>query len=1214
MVEIKKYKNTIESFLEYVLVTAIILECNSLLRLASCEESSVNMNYVFAMLIGGAGLCLVAIKILNSKIREQFIKEFLPILCALEGFVFAYFILGVLPTEGMKSKADYIAKFIIMLPLLSSVFFLERKEGHGVRLWNRFSTVMSIIAALNLAVYYTSTLHTNELYSEQVYLHWYNRGRISSLVNCLNVCFLMPGTMAQSFNLQYLRDFGPFSEPLMFLIPLGVALFTELFLCPESDRWRLWKQIVLSLTIFTVQSTNGLILLVAAWGLKLISMCNKKEARIVLIPMATLVVAGAGYFIRYKALQKNYVDVTAYIMQNKHFTDYVFAIKAFLNKPLLGGGYLNEDYIYSFFTEEAKRDAGLSNTISVVLGQGGIMLGLLCMMPFLICLVQIFRQNNKNIAFWALGPLYLYSVTIFHYRFFLIMILAFGYSLLELDRNSKVKKVWPQSIVVPQNLILNYGERGDSFVENLKAEFNNVCWKLPLVLLFGMIYFIWNGTEIWNNSFEILWKYQLTVGQSAIRVMYVVISLIACLVCLRFILGTAGSITEKCLSFILFAAAQIGYSIVYPTVYSYVDTVSALWLRDIEFIRETLALGLYLIYLMLILALCGVIKGTLTNDEKRFVPGKRSAITMTVMAVIVVLGLTLINIKMNSKIYLIDNQLESIKKVLEVSKGKVYSDELPLLYKKVLPDMSCAVMRGNGYRLQENASILEPMGKELTTLFNEGYQVTQINDDHILYTNDQNVISELSGEGNTFYRYYAFEREYSLLEAARINDLEYSQDTEGETLTLEGNEHSIVSGPGDTWQPGRYTVTFNLRIDPEKYKDVDPDAVICRTQVRHDKGEKTDQTVDVTKGDFDEEGKAEIKNILSIGSVTEGYEYLVLAENDYQVGVRKISYQQTPTQITLSRNNVHQKPIYEAYYGKDGNPAYTSQGYAARRCSYNSADRVTEVKYLDEEDKPVITTYGYAEIRYEYDDKMNLIKEAYFDTEGEPITLEKGYSEILYSYDDRGNRSEYRYCDAEGNLIAQPNGIGMIRYKYDDKHRWIRCEYYDQNETKLILSSGYCTEERELNEDGLTAVTRYLGLENEPVLRTELYAEIHYFYDEQKRVIRQEYYDTEGKRTLTNSGISAFIYERDGDGNVTDEQYFGVNDERILNASGIGEIRRKFNSLNQKVSEEFLGTDGEAVIISEKYSIVDYAYDESGRLVKRIYKDTAGNVVEETDV
>ena len=1210
MVEIKKYKNTIESFLEYVLVTAIILECNSLLRLVSCEESSVNMNYVFAMVIGGASFCLIILKMLDPKIREQFKKEFLPILCVLEGYIFIYFMVGVMPTDGMKSKADYMAKFIIMLPLLSSLFFLERKEGHGVRLWNRFANVMSIIAALNLVVYYASTLHTNELYSEQVYLHWYNRGRISSLVNCLNVCFLTPGEMAQSFNLRYLRDFGPFSEPLMFLIPLGVALFTELFLCPESDGWRLWKQIVLSLTIFTVQSTNGLIMLVAAWGIKLISMCNKKEARIVLIPTVILVILGAGYFIRYKAGQKNFDDVTAFIIQNKHFTDYVYAIKAFLNKPLLGGGYLNEDYIYSFFAEEAKGNVGLSNTIAVVLGQGGIVLGFLCMLPFLICLVQIFSHNNRNIAFWALGPLYLYSVTIFHYRFFLILILAFGYSLLEVKIISDSKKIYSKIKMIPRYKMLNYGKRSESFIGNFKAEFNNVCWKLPLILMVVMIYLIWSGTEIWNCSFRILWSYQLTVGQSAIRVLYVIISLIACLVCLRFVLGTADSITEKCLSFILFAAAQIGYSIVYLMVYSYVDTVSALWLRDIEFIRETLVLGLYLIYLMLILVLCGVIKGTLTNEEKRFVPGKRSAITLTVIAVIVVLGMTLINIKMNSKLYLIDDQLESLKKVLEVSKGKVYSDELPLLYKKVLPDMSCAVMRGNGYRLQENASILEPMGKELTTLFNEGYQVTQINDDHILYTNDQNVISELSGEGHTFYRYYAFEREYSLLEAARINDLEYSQDTEEETLTLEGSEHSIVSGPGDTWQPGRYTVTFNLRIDPEKYKDVDPDTVICRTQVRHDKGEKTDQTVEVTKGDYDEEGKAEIKNILSIGSVTEGYEYLVLAENDYQVGVRKISYQQTPTQITLSRNNVHQKPIYEAYYDKDGNPAYTSQGYAARRCSYNSADRVTEVKYLDEGDKPVITTYGYAEIRYEYDDKMNLIKEAYFDTEGEPIALEKGYSEILYSYDDRGNRSEYRYCDAEGNIVAQPNGIGMIRYKYDEKHRWIRCEYYDQEKNKLILASGYCTEEREVNEDGLTAVIRFLGPVDELVLGAELYAEIHYFYDQQKRVIRQEYYDIDGKRTLTNFGISALVYERDSNGNAINEQYFGVNDERILNTLGIGEVRRKFNSLNQKVSEEYYGTDGEPVIISEKYSIVDYTYDENGKLIKRTYKDAAGNVVE----
>lgn len=420
--------------------------------------------------------------------------------------------------------------------------------------------------------------------------------------------------------------------------------------------------------------------------------------------------------------------------------------------------------------------------------------------------------------------------------------------------------------------------------------------------------------------------------------------------------------------------------------------------------------------------------------------------------------------------------------------------------------------------------------------------------------------------------------------------------------------------PEETLQPGRYTVTFELKIDPLQYEGVADTDVICKTQISHNAGKNVDQTVDVKRSDFDEEGKTKITNILSVGTVAEGYTYSVITDENHDVDVSRIRIQQTPLQITLKKYNVHHMPIREVYYDGDGKPSYSAKGYAALSRSYNSADKATGIQYLNAEGQPVQTTDGYAEIRYEYNEKMQLVRESYYDENGDSIALKNGYAQIRYAYDSRGNRAEYRYCDANGNLIARPDGFAMLRYQFDENRRWIRCDYYGQEEEKVFLPAGYCSEEREYNTDGLRTVSYFLGTDNQPVLRTDLYAEVHYVYDDKKMVSRIEYYDAEGKRTKLKSGISALNYERDSDGNIIREEYFGTEDEKICNTSGVAEIRKTYNNFKQKTSDTYFGLDGKPVLISKKYVRVDYTYDQSGKLIRRTYKDASGKVVEEKEV
>ena len=1259
-------------FFEYVLVVTIILECASLLTVVVSEESSIKMIYVFTPTVLGSLFALFCLKLTNKESRKLYKEKFLPIAIGLEVYAILYFFPGLANADKMGVYLNYVAKFMIFLPLMASILFLERKESGKFELLFKYSNVVCIIAFINLIVFYTAVLHMNEVQSELVYLKWYKLGELSTLVNFLNLCTVNPGTRWQSFNLYLLRDFGPFTEPLLFLIPLGTTLFIELFLRPAKDSWRLWRWLLISVTIFTVQSTYGLMLLVIAFGLKFMSMCSKKEKIIFLVPVAVFVAAGCAYFVRYKA--RGSQDIIEYLMNNKHITDFVYPLQAFMKKPLFAGGFMSDELTYSFFSEKALADKGFSNSIAVILGQGGLALGLLCNIPFVLCFLQGLKKGfgNRKFALWAIGPFYLYVLVVFHYTYFMILLFAIGYALLEIKNSeSKDKKI--SISVFPEEPIGSEGDTEGELLKNVKSILKKSRWKEPLGMMLIAVCLVIYGAPLWNQVYRTIDLYQLSFGQSAVRTLFAVITFIVGVASIRWAMTGKSGTGEKLIAVGYVAVINSLYIKVYPVIYSYADTITGIWLRNKDFIREALLLLFY--FGLVILALY-------TFDSWwKFIHEKKMAILLKPVALIMLIaslitsGGFVIRHKLEEKLPDISSETEMLSEISKITKGNIYTDSLSVLFKQAVPDIKYTVAKGNGFRTQKNATILEPMGRELTALFNAGYQVAKLSDNYLVYSDDEDVTGKLSQEGYKFYRFYAFPRECDLQYLAELNDLKLTKDGDLETVVLEGKNHSLVKGIGDTLEPGRYTVDFSLKIDQEDYKDAPEDELICKVIISHGEGKKPDQTLVVTKSEFDEVGQASIQAIISAGARTEGYQYLVEAEDDDTIGVQGISVTQTPTQITVTGTNVYQRSTYEAHYDVEGNASYTKQGYSGIERRYDYYNNVAMTKYLDENDDPVLTTDGYAEIRYDYDEKQRIIEEAYFDEKGEPVASTSGIFRVQYGYDEAGNKNDYRYCDADGNLMNQANGVARTHYIFNDEGRWIRAEYYDTEGNPVLQKEGYAIVERDYDETGNVTEQRFCGLQNEPILYNERYhkyrdefnekkqciKELYYgtdgepilqsggyygyersyddagnvirnmylgadekpvitdwgyacwhrSYNSKKQIIREEYYDTDEKRILLGSGISAVEYERDSKGNAVSEKYFGIEDEAVLNTSNIAEVKREFNDLNQKISEEYFDLDGKRTLNTSGISRCEYEYDENGKLIKKTFRDMDGNVVEE---
>ena len=247
-----------------------------------------------------------------------------------------------------------------------------------------------------------------------------------------------------------------------------------------------------------------------------------------------------------------------------------------------------------------------------------------------------------------------------------------------------------------------------------------------------------------------------------------------------------------------------------------------------------------------------------------------------------------------------------------------------------------------------------------------------------------------------------------------------------------------------------------------------------------------------------------------------------------------------------------------------------------------------------------------------YNDIYQVIREEYYDTEGNRITGSKGEAAAEYEYDDRRNRTVIRYYGLDYEPMIIKDGYAEIHRTYDDLARVTEVSYYDTDGSPKALKGGQAGDTRELDAAGNIIVQKYYDEEGKPVLLKEGYAEIHREFNDDKKVIREEYYDTEGKSVLLKSGYAAFEKDYDADGNETLAKYFGTDGKSVIIPSGYAEIHRKYNEFGYVTEESYYGTDGKLLEIKAGYAKVTRELDPLGRITRESFFGADGKGVMRT--
>lgn len=403
---------------EYFFVLLIILECNSVYR---CLSDRIDIIYKLQRGAIVAGISLILIWLIGKIELLEVITNASILLCGIFAFEVLFLLFNARLAIGLE---NYIYSFMIFLPISIILFQIYKKCDLHFLLFYRLTDIVLLLAVASLVLWLFSNIISILEPLGQISVDWGNRHNVDNYYY-LFFPWIEQDEYISFLNKNIIRNIGIFTETPMYNIFLCSALYTELFLKKKTKFYRI---VILVMTIISTFGTIGIV--VAICGLffrySVFILEKSKSKWLIILPSIFVVILALGLFFNKQIHGSSSFSV--------HIQDYIVTLKAWYAQPIFGCGYDNVSTIASFMPPE-RNNYGLSNSIGTVLAQGGIVLSVFCLLPFILLLKKIFEPEKRNIALWAFGMFLLYATTIFHFRFYLMLLFAFGFSFINLPIN-----------------------------------------------------------------------------------------------------------------------------------------------------------------------------------------------------------------------------------------------------------------------------------------------------------------------------------------------------------------------------------------------------------------------------------------------------------------------------------------------------------------------------------------------------------------------------------------------------------------------------------------------------------------------------------------------------------------------------------------------------------------------------------------------------------
>ena len=394
------------NILEYSIVILIVLNCRSVYQ----EATFINYRIKELLMIMIGTLLLVTIG--TRRYDRQKIKKAMIYLIVYYMYIILFFLLN-----EIHAINDYIYTFGIMFPSLFFYYYINKDTQYAIiEVLRKLCNVMVFIATVSLFMYFIGPVLNLLKPSGILYINW---GEIRAIKSYYGVQFVTQNS--NIFGMQFIRNTSIFTEAPMYSLNLTIALAIELLILPKKN-W--YRKVILVVTILTTLSTTGIVL---ASAMIIISIFLSKQnsylkqiLKILTFPMIFIILI----MVMYQFLGEK-TKTTSWVTR---FDDYVACYEAWRTNEIIGVGYGNENEIKQHMSSFRANNKGLSNSLLVVLAEGGIYLILFYSIPILKTMYYGLKYKKYYLIVFTLIITGLAMTTIFHFTAMMINLLAMGYA------------------------------------------------------------------------------------------------------------------------------------------------------------------------------------------------------------------------------------------------------------------------------------------------------------------------------------------------------------------------------------------------------------------------------------------------------------------------------------------------------------------------------------------------------------------------------------------------------------------------------------------------------------------------------------------------------------------------------------------------------------------------------------------------------------------
>ncbi|UJZ87816.1 hypothetical protein L3V65_01900 [Heyndrickxia coagulans] len=392
------------SGIEYFLALFLILQNRSIF--SATNDINFYTQYIVIILM----MLLLIVLWKDLKLSKPLIAYFFIFI----GIYYIYIFLFMFINVNYDSRS-FVGQFIVFFPLM--LFFLLFYQSNGYNLLIKISNIMVLLSLISIVMWTLASvlgvLHSNNFVS----IHW---GIDRYIKNYYYIYFETQLTNIGSFPIY--RNSGIFTEGPMYTLNLTLALIIELFI---RNKVKLKNIIILFITILTTLTTTGIVMTVVIFLAKYLIPSKGREKKKLSFKPFILPIVGILAIIIIQILLNSKSDSASYSIR---LDDFVAAFKAWKENFIFGVGYNQDDPIVKYMSSFRSYNTGFSNSIMIVLAQGGIYLFIVYLIPFFLSIIQSFKLRSPEIFMTSISIAILFITTSFPYTLMLITFVSLGYA------------------------------------------------------------------------------------------------------------------------------------------------------------------------------------------------------------------------------------------------------------------------------------------------------------------------------------------------------------------------------------------------------------------------------------------------------------------------------------------------------------------------------------------------------------------------------------------------------------------------------------------------------------------------------------------------------------------------------------------------------------------------------------------------------------------